>query len=178
VIQRPNPLLFRGSPGAAGLPARAIRHIGGPVQDAIDRILEIIHRSGYPALSGPQIGYNGRVVVVDLSRTGERPVVLINPEVESVSRETQVDLEGCIDLPGVRVRRERPLLITLRARARSGQPVRLEMGGLMGRIVQHQLDHLDGRLLLPRLDSPARGSVLGGRLEPPSCRLSGLRPGS
>lgn len=151
--------------------APPVTQIRGPVQEAVDRMLELVGRSGYPALAGPHIGFRGRVVVVDLSRTGRRPIVLINPVVESVTRETQVDAEGCHLLPDLVTDVERPVRVAVRGRARSGQTVRIRAAGLLGRILQHQLDHLDGRLLLDHLHGVRRVAARRRFRQAPGCTL-------
>lgn len=167
----PNSFLLGADLEDLRTPAPRIEDIRGPVQGVIDRMLEIIHRGGYPALAGPQVGYRGRVVVLDLSRTGRRPIVLINPEAEAVSRETQIDAEGCLHFPDLTVRRKRPVQLTIRARARSGQPVRMEVGGLMGRILQHHLDHLEGNLLLEPGEAALRSGGRRRSADLPRCSL-------
>lgn len=152
--------------------APPVTDVRGDVQAAIDRMLDLVSRGGYPALAGPQIGFRGRVVVADLTRTGRRPIVLINPVVTSMSREAQADIEGCHHLPGVRVRLRRPVQITVDGRARSGQPVQLELGGLLGRIIQHQIDHLDGRLLTDHAGTDTRGTVRDRAAAPPRCPVA------
>ncbi|HKK08687.1 MAG TPA: peptide deformylase [Gemmatimonadota bacterium] len=139
--------------------ARRVVPVGSPgpeARAAIDRMLYLICVTGHPALSGPQIGFDGRIVVVDLSGTGRRPIVLVDPEVTSRSSETEIAEEGCIQLPGLRVAVQRPLVVGVRARSRSGQTVHLHAGGLLGRILQHHLDHLDGRTLLDRMPAGPR----------------------
>lgn len=152
--------------------AAPVRDLRGDVQDAVERMLHLIRRSGHAALAGPHVGYRRRVVVVDVSRTGRGAVVLINPEVESVSRETQVDAERCSVLPGLAVELARPVHLVVRGRARSGQPVRIHVEGLTGRILQHQLDHLDGRLLLDHMTTEGRAGARARATETPGCALA------
>lgn len=156
MIREADPLVLQPDPGILRTPVPPVREIDAGVRRAVDRMLELIRRTGCPALSGPLVGFRGRVVVVDLSRSGRRPVVLVNPTVEAVRRETQIDAEGCHALPGVTFDVERPVQFTVAGRARSGQAVRVQVGALLARILQHQLDHLDGRLLLDRMGPAER----------------------
>lgn len=172
---RPDPFFLRPDLDVLRSPAPAVQDVRGDVQAAVDRMLELLDRTGQPALSGPQVGYRGRVIVVDLSRTGSRPLVLINPSVEAVSTEKRVDAESCLHLPGVAVQLERPVELTVGGRARSGQPVRLHVGGQMGRYVQHQLDHLDGKLLVDPTGAGAEAEALRRTGEAGRCSL-GHRP--
>lgn len=126
-------------------PVPPVTEDDGPVSAVVERMLYIICRTGHPSLCGPQVGFDRRIVAVDLSGSGERPVVLINPEIESTSVETQVDTEGCLYHPGVLKRVERPVHATVTGRAPSGQDVRLLTGGFLARVLQHQIDHLEGR---------------------------------
>lgn len=121
------------------------------LQSGIDDMLHLLHRTGYPAVAAPQVGLMRRVVAVDLSRTGRSPVVLVNPVITAVSQERAVDLEGCLSLPGLVAKVRRPEQIQVSALARTGQIVRLDVGGLLARILQHKIDHLDGTLFLDHL---------------------------
>jgi len=163
---------------AMSRPAPRVGHPGPDVQDAIDRMLYLICRTGQPALAAPQIGHASRIIAVDLSGTGRRPIVLLDPEITSRSPETAVDAEGCLQLPDLRVAVRRPLVVGIRARSRSGQPVHLHAGGLLGRILQHQLDHLDGRLLLDRIPETRRKAYLQRLRLHPRRRQLGILEGS
>jgi len=144
----------------------------GKMQTVVDRLLEVMRKAGYPALSAPQIGVPMRLLAVDLSCRGDRAVVLANPEIESVSLEQQVDTEGCVSLPGITARVRRPVQVTVTGWARTGHRVRIHAGGILARILQHEMDHLSGVLLPDHLPPAERRKLLdraGGT--PPACPL-------
>lgn len=133
------------------------------VQDLIDAMFERMRLSRYVALSGPVVGMPVRVVTIDLGGSGRSQIALLNPVVEAVSTERQRDAEGCLLLPGLRTRVERPVHITVRATTRHGQPVRLEAGGILARILQHHIEHLDATTLLDGLPRCERDLYLARR---------------
>lgn len=141
------------------------------LQDDIEALLRFLRRTAYPAVAGPQLGIDRRVLAVDLSRAGRSPIVLVDPVVEAVSSETATDLEGCLSLPDLLVPVRRPHQVTVRALARSGQRIRLEAGGLLARILQHKIEHLDGILILDHLPSTLRAAEMERlRGKWPACR--------
>jgi len=153
-------------------PAVVVERTDAALDLAIDRMLDVMRRGGYPALAGPVVGVPFRVIAIDLSRSGRSQIVLINPEVEAVSTERQLGREGCVALPGLTAVVDRPLWVVITGLTRSGQEVRLHAGGILGRIAQHQIDHLDGRTFVDRLDARRR-RVAEARLRVrlPSCSL-------
>ncbi len=158
-------------------PAAPVERFDGALEAAIDRMLDLLARTGYPALSGPLVGYARRVIVIDLTGSGRSQVVLINPTLERVSTERQRDREGCLAIPGLLAHVDRPLWIVTAGLTRTGQTVHLHLGGLLARIVQHELDHLDGLSLLDRLDARERlraEAWLSRR--PPVCPRSAGQP--
>lgn len=159
-------------------PVPPVPRIDVLLQSRIDAMLRFLRRTGYPAVAAPQLGLRLRVLAVDLSGAGRSAVVLINPVVRAVSVERVVDLEGCLSLPGVVARMARPQRIRIEGRARTGQRATIEAGGLLARILQHKLEHLDGEIFLDRLPSSDRAAVLeGAGRRWPSCRLPSRRPG-
>jgi peptide deformylase len=110
-------------------------------------------------LAGNQTGVLRRVVVF---RAGDEPepVVVVNPRIVSSSEELATDDEGCLSLQGVLVPVERHLSVTLEAQDTHGEPFGLELAGLDARVVQHELDHLDGILILDRTTREARREAM------------------
>jgi peptide deformylase len=127
-----------------------------------ERMIGLMHDADGIGLAATQVGILRRMFVCTLD--GEDHV-LVNPVVTPVGDETEVDVEGCLSLGSVRVPVERPTRVTLAAQDVGGEPVALEFEGLPARIVQHEVDHLDGRLMLDRSDAESRREALG-RLRP------------
>jgi peptide deformylase len=121
------------------------------------RMAELMHDAEGIGLAATQIGILRRFLVCTLD--GEDRV-LVNPVVEPVGGETEVDDEGCLSLGPVRVPVERTNRVKVDARDAAGEPVSLDLEGMDARVVQHELDHLDGVLLLDRTDAESRREAL------------------
>lgn len=115
-------------------------------------MVETMHAAPGVGLAAPQVGAELRLAVVDTS-IGEDPAqlhVLVNPEI--VHRDgTESDLEGCLSLPGINDKVDRPLAITVRARDVEGRPFELAAEGYLARAICHEVDHLDGVLFTDHL---------------------------
>jgi len=102
-------------------------------------------------LAAPQIGFSLRLAIVDIKPEGEsRRIVLINPELIGSSG-TSEESEGCLSLPGFFVKLKRHLRVKIRALNEAGAPMELAGEGLLARALQHEIDHLDGKLIIDRL---------------------------
>jgi peptide deformylase len=115
-------------------------------------MVETMHAAPGVGLAAPQVGSDLRIAVVDIS-VGEDPVllkVLVNPEI--VRREgLETDVEGCLSLPGITDKVDRPTAVTVRAQDLSGKPFELEAADYMARAICHEVDHLDGILFTDHL---------------------------
>jgi peptide deformylase len=110
-------------------------------------------------LAGNQVGVLRRIVVVQADPEDD-PVALVNPQIVERSSETEVADEGCLSLQGVLAPVERSVSLTVEARDEYGQGVRLELEELAARVVQHEIDHLDGVLILDRTTDESRREAL------------------
>jgi peptide deformylase len=110
-------------------------------------------------LAAPQLGISQRLLVY---RVGpDAPVItLANPEIEWASAEREAGEEGCLSIPGITVDVERPLHVRVRALDEEGEARLVEASGLEARVIQHELDHLDGVLILDRTDREERKRAL------------------
>jgi peptide deformylase len=140
-----------------------LRQVATPVREITAEIKRIIadmtetmwHQVGI-GLAAPQVGLPHRILVMDDGSGGAQ--ALINPVIESRSGTIREE-EGCLSLPGVFGVVERTKTITVRAMDADGKPVSLEATGLKARIVQHELDHLDGVLFIDRLPPVTRDRI-------------------
>jgi peptide deformylase len=121
------------------------------------RMTELMHDADGVGLAATQIGILRRFFVCTLD--GEDRV-LVNPVVTPVGDETETDDEGCLSLGSIRVPIERALRVEVEGRDAAGEPVSLSLEGMDARVVQHELDHLDGVLLLDRTDAESRREAL------------------
>ena len=108
-------------------------------------------------LAANQVGRIKRILVAALE---EQEYVIVNPVIEESAQTTEIELEGCLSIPGIQVEVERPTAVTLSGQDASGAPLRLEASGLLARIFQHEIDHLDGVLILDRTDRKSRKEAM------------------
>jgi peptide deformylase len=110
-------------------------------------------------LAAPQVGVSHRLLVYRVDP--ESPVAaLVNPEIEWSSRDEEIAEEGCLSLPFVHVDVERPIAVLVRARDERGEEVVIEATGLEARVIQHEIDHLDGILILDRTSREQRKAAM------------------
>jgi len=148
ILQYPDPRLRT--------PARAVEAIDARIHALIEDMFETMYDAPGIGLAATQIDVHEQVVVMDLSETGDEPLVLINPEV--IEREAPCDVaeEGCLSINGYVDNVERPERVKIRALNRDGEAFELEAEGLMARCIQHELDHLEGRLFIDHLSDLKR----------------------
>jgi len=131
---------------------RKVEEFDGRLRKLASDMVETMHAAPGVGLAAPQVGVELRLAVVDTS-VGEDPSllkVLVNPEV--VRREGQEsDVEGCLSLPGITDKVDRPVAVTVRAQDLAGQPFELEATEYLARAVCHEIDHLDGVLFTDHL---------------------------
>jgi peptide deformylase len=125
----------------------------------IERMSDLMHDALGVGLAATQLGILHRVLVY--KAFPEDPVTaLVNPVLEWRSDETEVAEEGCLSLPGVHVEVERALRVRVRAQDESGGERDVEAEGLPARVIQHEMDHLDGVLILDRISREARKEAM------------------
>jgi peptide deformylase len=115
-------------------------------------------------LAATQLGVLHRVLVYRVQRDSPT-VALVNPEIEWSGKELETAEEGCLSLPGIHVDVERPLNVRVRASDETGRPLTVEASGLEARVIQHELDHLDGVLILDRTTREQRREAMRGLRE-------------
>ena len=121
----------------------------------VGRMGQVMHESLGIGLAATQVGVMHRVLVYRVEP--DAPIAaVVNPELEWSSREKEPMEEGCLSLPGVLVEVERPVHIRVRARDERGEEILIEASGLEARVLQHEMDHLDGVLILDRTSRDQR----------------------
>jgi peptide deformylase len=136
--------------------AKDVTEIDGDLVRVVDTMFETMYEARGVGLAAPQVGIQKRFFTYDVD---EDPGVLINPEVVDGSGEWVYD-EGCLSVPGLHFEIVRPNLVTVRGLDLDGNEVIVEADELMGRLLQHEIDHLDGVLLLDRLEPEVRREAL------------------
>jgi peptide deformylase len=110
-------------------------------------------------LAATQVGALRRLLVYR-TQQGMPVQALVNPEIEWHSKEEEIAEEGCLSLPAVLVEVERPVYVRVRAQNEFGEPITIEASGLESRVIQHEMDHLDGKLILDRTPRDQRKAAL------------------
>lgn len=132
-----------------------------------ERMTELMHDARGVGLAATQVGVLQRLFVFQAHDEDEVRVV-VNPEITARSEETESGDEGCLSLQGVLVPVERSRAVTLEGQDVEGKPLRLELEELAARVVQHELDHLDGTLMIERTDLESRREALATLRHRPS----------
>ena len=139
--------------------ARAVDRFDDALQAEVDYMRGIMHDAYGVGLAAPQVGTSNRVLVYRVQP--ESPIIaLVNPEVEWMGKETEVVEEGCLSLPNVLVDVERPVHVRARAVDEHGEPMIIEASGLEARVIQHEIDHLDGVLMIERCPRDQRKEAI------------------
>jgi len=139
--------------------ASPIREFGPELRAEVERMIGIMRGAMGVGLAATQVGVLRRLLVFQAGPDSE-PTALVNPEVEWLSDEVVVAEEGCLSLPRVSMDVERPLHARFSGLDVDGEPVRIEASGLEARVLQHELDHLDGVLILDRAPRAQRKGAL------------------
>ena len=133
------------------------------VDDALRQLIDDMFETMYAApgigLAATQVNVHKRVVVMDLSEEQNEPRVFINPELEPLSDDLAPYQEGCLSVPGFYESVDRPLRIRIRALNRDGQPFEEIAEGLLAVCIQHECDHLNGKLFVDYLSSLKRDRI-------------------
>ena len=120
---------------------------------------QLMHEAYGIGLAATQVGVMHRVLVYRVE--AEAPIAaLVNPVLEWSSRDEETMDEGCLSLPGVLVEVDRPIYVRVRAQDEQGDPLLIEASGLEARVIQHEMDHLDGVLMLDRASREDRKEAL------------------
>jgi peptide deformylase len=148
LVEYPHPALARK--------AKPLARIDDAVRDAVAQMFDIMYEAQGVGLAANQVALPYRLFVVNV--TGQRgageELVFLNPAL-SRPRGTAVQEEGCLSLPGLRMDVRRPERVVLDAWSLDGQPIHLDLDGFLARVVQHEFDHLEGRLFTDRLPEAA-----------------------
>lgn len=139
--------------------ARPIDRIDDALRDEVERMGELMNDAVGVGLAATQLGVLHRLLVYRVQP--DAPVnALINPEIEWRGSEEEIAEEGCLSLPEVLVEVERPVHVRVRALDEHGEPIVIEASGLEARVIQHEVDHLDGVLILDRTTREQRKEAL------------------
>ena len=139
--------------------ARPVDRFDDALRSEIERMGRLMHDSMGVGLAATQVGTLNRVLVYRVQPEGNI-AALVNPEIEWKGKETETMEEGCLSLPAILVDVERPIYVRVRALDENGEPIVIEASGLEARVIQHEIDHLDGVLILDRTSRDQRKEAM------------------
>lgn len=137
---------------------RPVENFGAELKAEVDRMVALMRDAWGIGLAAPQVGKAHRLLVYQVGE--QQPVALANPVIEWSSEDSEVFEEGCLSLAGVNVDVERPIYVRVRAQDIEGEEFKIEASGLEARVIQHELDHLDGVLIIDRTSKDQRREAL------------------
>jgi peptide deformylase len=154
IITLPDPILRRIS--------EPVERVDAELRRLADDMLETMYAAPGLGLAAIQVGVPKRLIVLDLAEKDEqrRPVVMINPEIVSLGSERRVYEEGCLSIPDVRIEIERPASLCVRYVDREGVRHELEASDLLATVIQHETDHLNGKLIVDYLSRLKRDIIV------------------
>jgi len=138
--------------------AKPVTKVDDTIRKLTDDMLETMYEAPGIGLAATQVNVHQRIVVIDVSEEKDQPLVLINPEYEVISGEQDFD-EGCLSVPGYYETVTRAETIKLKALNRDGDPFEMECEGILSVCIQHELDHLDGKLFVDHISRLKRERI-------------------
>lgn len=151
------------------LPDPILRQVSKPIEtvdDGVRRLaadmLETMYKAPGVGLAGIQVAVPRRILVLDVSEKEDepQPIVMINPEILSLGPELRMHEEGCLSIPETHVEIERPSALLVRFLDVQGKQIELDAEGLLATAIQHEINHLDGRLIIDFLSKMRRDMVI------------------
>ena len=139
--------------------AKPVAAVDERIRRLIDDMLESMYAADGVGLAATQVDVHERVIVMDTSDARDDPRVLINPEIVARSTETTLADEGCLSVPAIYDKVPRHAWIAVRALGRDGEPVEFEAEGLLSICVQHEMDHLIGKVFVEYLSPLKRDRI-------------------
>jgi peptide deformylase len=138
--------------------AKPVAQVDDKVRQLIDDMFETMYQAPGIGLAAIQVDEPRRVIVIDISEDRSQPLALVNPEILARDGEEEMD-EGCLSVPGVYETVQRAERIRVRALDREGKAFELDVDGLLAVCIQHEIDHLDGKLFVDYLSSLKRQRI-------------------
>lgn len=153
IVNIPDPILRKS--------AAPIERVDESLRRLADDMLETMYAAPGIGLAAPQVGVSRRLIVLDVADGDEkRPMVLVNPEIVTLGPEPRIYEEGCLSIPDVKVEIERPSSVTVRYIDLAGERQEIAAEGLLATALQHEIDHLNGRLIIDFLSRLKRDMII------------------
>lgn len=139
-------------------PTKPVENIDGEIQKVIDGIADIMYEAPGVGLAAIQVGYDKSIIVYDVSLKEEKRSlqVLINPKIISSEGKIVSENEGCLSVPDLRADIKRSASILVEGLDREGKPLKIEADELLALVLQHEIDHLNGILIIDHISSLKR----------------------
>ncbi len=153
VLQYPDPILSKKAETVGRISDKDLR--------VIREMIDIMYEEDGVGLAAPQVGISKRIIIISPRAVRGEEQVYINPEIIHFSDQQEISLEGCLSVPNVSCEVRRAKKITLKALNVEGKPLLEELQNFPARVVQHEVDHLNGILLIDRVDFNQRQALLG-----------------
>lgn len=131
--------------------ARKVRKVDEEIRELIVDMAQTMAKGQGIGLAAPQVGVLRRVIVIHGDFKGQRILGLINPKITKISREKEKDMEGCLSFPGITIEVKRAKEVKVKGLDINGKKIRMKADGLLARVIQHEIDHLDGIVFYNRL---------------------------
>ena len=138
--------------------AAPVAHVDAGVRQIVADHFETMYAAPGIGLAAPQVDIHRQIVVIDISEQDDQPLCFINPRILELRGEEQMD-EGCLSVPGFYEPVTRAASVRVTALDRDGQPFTLDADGLLAVCIQHEIDHLDGKLFVDHLSSLKRQRI-------------------
>jgi peptide deformylase len=134
-------------------PAKRVSKVDDELRQTAKEMLQTMYSSDGIGLAAPQVGIHKQLIVVDCEpdKPEVPPMILINPEIKNYGPELAKDQEGCLSVPEVYMDVERPEAVEISYRDENGRPRTLKANGLLARVIQHEIDHLNGVMFVDRI---------------------------
>ena len=139
--------------------AKPVQEVDARIRTLIQDMLATMYDANGIGLAATQVDVHERVIVIDVSEERDQPLVLINPEITWASEETQVGDEGCLSVPGIYDGVERSSAVRVRALDGEGKSREIEAEGLLAVCIQHEMDHLKGKVFVEYLSPLKRNRI-------------------
>ncbi|WP_193163437.1 peptide deformylase [Microbulbifer hainanensis] len=144
--------------------AKPVAEVTDELRQLVDDMFETMYEAPGVGLAATQVNVHQRIVVIDVSEDQSEPLVFINPQIEVLEEDIHQYDEGCLSVPGFYETVERPRKVRVKALDREGETFAMEAEGLLAVCIQHEVDHLDGKLFVDYI-SPLKRKRIRTKLE-------------
>lgn len=139
--------------------AKPVETVDDALRKLIDDMIETMYAASGIGLAASQVDVHQRLLVIDISEERDQPQVFINPRITPLTDDLAPYEEGCLSVPGFYEKVERPARVRIQALDRDGEPLDIEAEGMLATCIQHEIDHLDGKLFVDYISRLKRDRI-------------------